>query len=51
MRALMALEIRELTPEWIGLTLGALLKNREDIERERGGRLERLLEESRESSF
>jgi MoxR-like ATPase len=51
MRALMALEVEELTPEWIRLTLGTLLKNREDIEREHGTRLERLLAESRESPF
>jgi len=51
MRALMALQVEDLTPEWIGLTLGTLLKSREDIERERGARLERLLAESRESSF
>ncbi len=51
MRALTALQVGELTPEWIRLTLGTLLKNREDIEREHGGRLERLLAESRETSF
>jgi MoxR-like ATPase len=51
MRALMALKVEDLTPEWIGLTLGTLLKSRDDIERERGARLERLLAESRETSF
>ncbi len=49
MRALMALEVKDLTPEWTELTLGTLLKNRDDIGRERGERLERLLAESRES--
>ena len=51
MRALMALQVEDLTPEWIRLTLGTLLKNREDIEREHGAHLDRLLAESRESSF
>ncbi len=50
MRALMALEVKDLTPEWTELTLGTLLKNRDDIERERGERLERLLAESRASA-
>ncbi len=50
MRALMALEVKELTPECTELTLGTLLKNRNDIERERGERLERLLAESRASA-
>jgi MoxR-like ATPase len=51
MRALMALGVGELTPEWTELTLGTLLKNREDIERERGASVERLLAEARESSL
>jgi MoxR-like ATPase len=51
MRALMALGVEELTPEWTELTLGTLLKNREDIDRERGASVERLLAEARESSL
>ena len=51
MRALMALGVTELTPEWTELTLGTLLKNREDIDRERGASVERLLAEARESSL
>jgi len=43
MRALMALEVHELSPEWADLTLGALLKHQEDLERERGPGVERLL--------
>ena len=49
MRALMALGVEQLTPEWAELTLGTLLKTREDLERERPA-IERLLEESRESA-
>ena len=51
MRALMALGVEELTPEWTELTLGTLLKNREDIDRERGASVERMLSEARESSL
>ena len=46
MRALMALGVEQLTPEWTELTLGTLLKTREDLERERPA-VGRLLEESR----
>jgi MoxR-like ATPase len=49
MRALMALGVEQLTPEWTELTLGTLLKTREDLERERPA-VVRLLEESRESA-
>jgi len=51
MRALMALGVEDLTPEWTELTLGTLLKNREDIDRERGASVERLLDEAREASL
>jgi MoxR-like ATPase len=43
MRALMALGVAELTPEWTELTLGTLLKHQEDLERERGPGIARLL--------
>ena len=50
MRALMALGVRDLTPQHIELTLGALLKSREDLEREHGAGVARLLAEAEEAS-
>ena len=50
MRALMALGVRELTPEAVQLSLGALLKSREDLEREHGAAVDRLLAEAREAA-
>ncbi len=49
LRALLAIGARELTAESVGPTLGALLKSREDLERQQGGAIERLLTESMES--
>jgi len=50
MRALMALGAHELTAEQVELTLGALLKSREDLEREHGAAIGRLLAEAREAA-
>ena len=49
MRALMAIGARELTAEGAELTLGALLKSREDVERQHGTSIERLVAEAREA--
>ena len=45
MRALMALGVTELSAEWADLTLGTLLKHQEDLERERGPAVARILAE------
>jgi MoxR-like ATPase len=50
MRALMALGTQELTVEQVELTLGALLKSREDLEREHGAAVNRLLAEARDAA-